>query len=101
MKHNTLHGVLWMSGAVASFMAMAIAVRELQRHMGSFEIVFLRSVVMLAIVLVMLPKAGIAAVFTGRFPVHLARNVIHFVGQVLWVYSIGALALALGRRARK
>ena len=94
MKHNTLHGVLWMSGAVASFMAMAIAVRELQRHMGSFEIVFMRSLVMLAIVLFMLPKAGVSAVFTRRFPEHLARNVIHFVGQVLWVYSIGALALA-------
>ncbi len=94
MKHNTLHGVLWMSGAVASFMAMAIAVRELQRHMGSFEIVFLRSVVMLAIVLAMLPRAGISTVKTGRLPEHLARNVIHFLGQVLWVYSIGALTLA-------
>ena len=83
-----------MSGAVASFMAMAIAVRELQRHMGSFEIVFLRSVVMLAIVLAMLPGAGVSAIFTRRFRVHLARNVIHFVGQVLWVYSIGALTLA-------
>ena len=94
MKHNTLHGVLWMSGAVASFMAMAIAVRELQRHMGSFEIVFLRSVVMLAIVLAMLPRSGISTIKTGRLPEHLARNVIHFLGQVLWVYSIGALALA-------
>jgi drug/metabolite transporter (DMT)-like permease len=94
LKHNTLHGVLWMSGAVASFMAMAIAVRELQRHMGSFEIVFLRSVVMLAIVLAMLPRSGISTIKTRRLPEHLARNVIHFVGQVLWVYSIGALALA-------
>jgi drug/metabolite transporter (DMT)-like permease len=94
LKHNTLHGVLWMSGAVASFMAMAIAVRELQRHMGSFEIVFLRSVVMLAIVLAMLPRSGISTIKTGRLPEHLARNVIHFLGQVLWVYSIGALTLA-------
>jgi drug/metabolite transporter (DMT)-like permease len=89
-----VHGVLWMSGAVASFMAMAIAVRELQRHMGSFEIVFLRSVVMLAIVLAMLPRAGLAAIRTNRFLVHLSRNTIHFLGQVLWVYSIGALTLA-------
>ena len=40
---------MWMLGAVFSFMAMAIAVRELQRHMGSFEIVFLRSVGMLTV----------------------------------------------------
>jgi len=83
-----------MLGAVLSFMAMAIAVRELQRHMGSFEIVFLRSVGMLAITLALLPRAGIASIRTRRLGTHVWRNVIHFVGQVLWVYSIGALALA-------
>jgi drug/metabolite transporter (DMT)-like permease len=83
-----------MLGAVFSFAAMAVAVRELQRHMGSFEIVFLRSLGMLAITLAMLPRAGIATLRTTRFQIHLWRNLIHFLGQVLWVYSIGALALA-------
>jgi drug/metabolite transporter (DMT)-like permease len=83
-----------MGGAVLSFTAMAIAVRELQRHMGSFEIVFMRSIVMLAIVAAMLPRAGLASVFTKRFSLHFWRNMIHFLGQVLWVYSIGALTLA-------
>jgi len=91
---NPLRGALWMLGAVLSFTAMAIAVRELQRHMGSFEIVFLRSLVMLAIVLAMLPRAGMVSVLTRKFSLHLWRNLIHFVGQVLWVYSIGALTLA-------
>ncbi|HEU4352876.1 MAG TPA: DMT family transporter [Burkholderiales bacterium] len=91
---HTLRGVLWMAGAVLSFTAMAVAVRELQRHMGSFEIVFLRSVVMLALVLFMIPRAGTAALRTGRFSLHFWRNTIHFCGQVLWVYSIGALTLA-------
>jgi drug/metabolite transporter (DMT)-like permease len=90
----TLRGVLWMGGAVLSFTAMAIAVRELQRHMGSFEIVFMRSVVMLAIVLAMLPRQGIGSLKTQKLVVHLWRNGIHFLGQVLWVYSIGALTLA-------
>jgi drug/metabolite transporter (DMT)-like permease len=96
MNHLTpsARGVLWMLGAVLSFMAMAIAVRELQRHMGSFEIVFLRSIGMLAITLAMLPRAGMASIRTTRFQLHLWRNLIHFCGQVLWVYSIGALALA-------
>ena len=83
-----------MGGAVLSFTAMAVAVRELQRHIGSFEIVFLRSVVMLAIVLAMVPHAGTAALRTRRFAMHFWRNSIHFCGQVLWVYSIGALTLA-------
>jgi drug/metabolite transporter (DMT)-like permease len=89
-----LRGALWMGGAVLSFTAMAVAARELHRHMGSFEIVFLRSVVMLAIVLALVPRAGIPAIRTRRFALHLWRNAIHFLGQVLWVYSIGALTLA-------
>jgi len=83
-----------MGGAVLSFTAMAIAARELLRHMGTFEIVFLRSIVMLAIVLAMLPRAGLATLRTRRISIHLWRNAIHFLGQVLWVYSIGALTLA-------
>jgi drug/metabolite transporter (DMT)-like permease len=90
----TVRGALWMLGAVFSFAMMAVAVRELQRHMGSFEIVFLRSLGMLAITLAMLPRAGVATIRTTRFQLHLWRNLIHFLGQVLWVYSIGALALA-------
>ena len=90
----SVRGVLWMLGAVLSFAAMAVAVRELQRHMGSFEIVFLRSLGMLALTLAMLPRAGLATIRTSRLPVHLWRNLIHFCGQVLWVYSIGALTLA-------
>src|SRR5574341_1375232 len=91
---DSLRGALWMGGAVLSFMAMAISVRELQRHMGSFEIVLMRSIVMLAIVLAILPRAGLASLRTNRLHVHFWRNLIHFCGQVLWVYSIGALTLA-------
>jgi drug/metabolite transporter (DMT)-like permease len=69
-------------------------VRELQRHFGAFEIVFLRSVVMLSLALIMLPRAGIASLRTRRIHVHFGRNLIHLLGQTLWVYSIGALTLA-------
>jgi drug/metabolite transporter (DMT)-like permease len=79
---------------VLSFTAMAVSVRELQRHMGSFEIVLMRSLVMLAIVLALLPRAGVSVVKTRKFAVHFWRNAIHFLGQVLWVYSLGALTLA-------
>ena len=89
-----MRGALWMCGAVLSFAAMAVAVRELQRHMGSFEILFMRSVVMLAIVCAMLPGAGLAAVRTRRFGTHLSRSLLHIGGQYLWVYAIGMLTLA-------
>jgi drug/metabolite transporter (DMT)-like permease len=83
-----------MLGAVLCFAAMAVAVRELQRHMGSFEIVFLRSVVMLGIALAMVARAGRATLHTRRIGEHASRNLIHLLGQILWVYSIGALTLA-------
>ena len=93
MSHS-VRGALWMGGAVLSFTVMALAVRGLQARMGSFEVVFFRSVVMLAIVLAMMPRAGMVSVLTRKFSLHLWRNLIHFVGQVLWVYSIGVLTLA-------
>jgi len=83
-----------MLGAVLSFAAMAIAVRQLQRHMGSFEIVFLRSLVMLALASAMVTRTGLATLRTRRIGAHFGRNLIHLLGQILWVYSIGALTLA-------
>jgi drug/metabolite transporter (DMT)-like permease len=89
-----LRGALWMGGAVLSFSAMAVAARELLAHMGPFQILFVRSVVMLAIVLVVIAQAENAVTRTARLPLHLLRNVIHFGGQYCWVFAIGALPLA-------
>jgi drug/metabolite transporter (DMT)-like permease len=91
---NTLRGVLWMGGAVLSFSTMAVAARELLAHMGAFQVLFVRSVVMLAIVLVIVAQAKDAVTATRRLPLHAFRNVIHFGGQYCWVFAIGALPLA-------
>jgi drug/metabolite transporter (DMT)-like permease len=91
---RSVRGVLWMLGAVLSFAAMAVAVRELQRHMGSFEIVFLRTVVMLALSIGFVARSGVATLRTQRWHLHLGRDLIHLLGQILWVYSISALTLA-------
>jgi len=92
--NNTLRAVLWMSGAVLSFSTMAIAARELLAHMGAFQILFLRSVVMLALVLVIVAQAKDAVTATRRLPLHALRNLVHFGGQYCWVFAIGALPLA-------
>jgi drug/metabolite transporter (DMT)-like permease len=90
----TLRGVLWMGGAVLSFSAMAVAARELLAHMGPFQILFVRSVIMLAIVLLVVAQADNAVTSTRRLPLHVLRNVVHFAGQYCWVFAIGALPLA-------
>jgi drug/metabolite transporter (DMT)-like permease len=91
---DNARGVLWMAGAVLSFAAMAIGVRELLRAMEPFEVLFIRSVGMLAIVLALLPRAGLAPLATRHFRLHLGRNLFHFGGQWSWIYAIGALPLA-------
>ena len=89
-----LRGALWMGGALLSFSLMAVAVRELARAMGPFEILFLRSAVSLAIMAALVAYFGLRPLRTQRFGLHVVRNLFHFGGQFAWVYAIGLLPLA-------
>lgn len=89
-----VRAALWMGCALLSFVLMAISVRELHHAMGSFEILFLRSIVSLLIMLAILPRYGGRALITQRFGLHVVRNLLHFAGQYAWVFAIGALPLA-------
>jgi drug/metabolite transporter (DMT)-like permease len=91
---SAVRGALWMGGALLSFSLMAIAVRELLGTLGSFEILFLRSLVSLVVMLALLPWSGMRALRTRLIGVHVIRNVFHFGGQYAWVYAIGMLPLA-------
>jgi drug/metabolite transporter (DMT)-like permease len=88
-----VRGALWMVGALVSFSVMAVSVRELLQTMGSFEILFIRSFMSLAILLFLLP-GRLGALRTRHFGLHLLRNVFHFGGQYAWVYAISILPLA-------
>ncbi len=93
-KQNPLRAALWMCGAVLSFSFMAVAVRELLRHMEVFEILFLRTLVTLLLVLAALPRSGLGPLRTRRFSWHFWRAMMHLGGQVCWIYAIAALTLA-------
>jgi drug/metabolite transporter (DMT)-like permease len=92
--HHALRAALWMGGALLSFSIMAIGARELLDTMGTFEILFFRSLVSFLMVVAVLPRYGIAALATRRIALHTIRNVLHFGGQFAWVYAIGVLPLA-------
>jgi drug/metabolite transporter (DMT)-like permease len=83
-----------MSAAVLSFALMAIAVRELLRHMGILEILFWRTGVALALAAAIAWRHGGASIRTRRLPLHAARALVHLGGQFCWMYAIAALALA-------
>ena len=84
-----------MLGAIASFTGMAIAARALLGHMGAFEIVLWRGVVMFFIVLALVPgSGGFPSLRTTRLGLHVKRNAAHFFGQTAWVYGLSVLPLA-------
>jgi drug/metabolite transporter (DMT)-like permease len=83
-----------MLGAVLSFAMMAVAVRELLRHMGALEILALRTLVTLLLVSSTIWRYGFAPLRTRRLPAHATRAVLHVAGQWCWMYAICALTLA-------
>lgn len=91
---NPVRGALWMLGAVLSFALMAVAVRELLRHMDVLQILALRTLVTLLIVCATIPRHGLAPLRTRRLPIHASRAVVHLGGQFCWMYALGALTLA-------
>lgn len=86
---------LWMLGTIAAFTAMAVAGREIQTEMNTFELMMYRSLVGLVIIaLVLRGRIFGAAVKPTRFKEHLRRNVIHFTAQNLWFYGIATIPLS-------
>jgi len=82
-----------MLGAVVSFSAMAVAGRELSVEMNTFELMMYRSAIGLGIVMLFLrtSQKGIEQVKTQHFRLHLARNIVHFIGQNLWFFGIAVI----------
>lgn len=83
-----------MGGAVLSFLAMALAGRELSATLSTFQILCFRSVVGLGVVGLLAWRAGSAVWRTQRSGLHVARNLAHLGGQFGWFFAIAALPLA-------
>jgi drug/metabolite transporter (DMT)-like permease len=91
----TLKATLWMVGTVASFTSMAIAGRQLGGTLDTFEIMFYRSLVGIALVVAIGGWAGtLGQINARRIGLHTTRNVAHFTGQNLWFFAIPLIPLA-------
>ncbi len=82
-----------MTGALASFMAMAVAGRELAGELTTFQILFFRSVVGLVVVALLLQKSGWGQVKSARPGIQFIRNIFHYGGQYGWFYGIAFIPL--------
>jgi len=99
LPSRPLLALAWMLGAIASFVAMAVAGRAIQVEMNTFELMLYRSAIGFVVVCAALAagRTGFAAVRTVHAGLHLRRNLFHFTGQNLWFYAV--LLVPLGQLA--
>ncbi len=95
-RHPALVAAFWMTGALFSFMAMAVSGRELSQELSTFQILFFRSLigVLLIAALVARSRHGWSQLKTQRAGGHLMRNIAHFGGQYGWFYGLAFISLA-------
>ncbi|SJM34178.1 DMT family transporter [Mesorhizobium delmotii] len=86
----------WMALSIASFLTMSVAGRATTAELNVFQVLELRSVIGLFILLpLVMISGGFAAMRTKRPSAHIARNVVHFVGQAAWLYALTLIPLAV------
>ena len=87
--------VFYMTGAIASFVAMAVAGRAVSFQLDTFEIMLFRSFIGFLLVLGFILVRGEGKNISRRhMGVHVVRNLFHFSGQNLWFFALTVIPLA-------
>lgn len=89
-----MQGVLWMLGAQASFIMMAIAGRELSDTMNTFQIMLVRSLTGFFILICIIAVFHRTIPTTNRLKLHIFRNTMHYSAQAGWFFGVSMLPLA-------
>jgi drug/metabolite transporter (DMT)-like permease len=88
--------VLWMTGALLSFSAGALSVRELAKSISVFDIMFFRSasgLLFLVVLAAVWPRLR-QELAPRQMHLHVLRNSVHYGAQICWALSITLLPLA-------
>jgi drug/metabolite transporter (DMT)-like permease len=95
-RGQLLRVVLWMTGALLSFSAMAVSVRVLADTLSVIEILAVRSGLGLLVMaaLTIMRRDLRATIVTRQLRLHVLRNTIHLGAQYLWAMSLLLLPLA-------
>jgi drug/metabolite transporter (DMT)-like permease len=91
---NVVRGSMWAFVAAAFFTGMPISVRYLSASMSTFEIVFFRSLLGMAIMAPFFAWRGWGGLRTHVPWLHFRRSAVNFVGMVLWFYALSVMQLA-------
>lgn len=96
VQARPLLAAAWMTGAVASFSAMALAGRVTYSELSTFELMFYRSAIglMIVVALIMRSARGWGQIRSRHPMLHLQRNIVHFAGQNMWFYAVAVIPFA-------
>lgn len=89
-----VRAAFWMSGALLSFMAMAVSGRELSVELETYHILFFRSVIGVFLIGALIAYKGTHLLKTQHLMRHGLRNIAHYAGQYGWFYGLAYLSLA-------
>ena len=86
--HDLRRVVLWMAGALMSFSALAVAIREMARVITVWEVLALRNLggIIVLGTFALLSRTRIGPPAPLR--IHLLRNIFHFAGQACWAFGV-------------
>ena len=92
----TLRAAIWMIGAILSFSSMAVAGRYVTLELDVFELLFYRSLIGIAILVVIGKSRHLFGQLSfTHFRLHIFRNFSHFIGQFLWYTALTLIPLSL------
>ena len=89
-----VRAAFWMSGALLSFMAMAVSGRELSASFETYHILFYRSVIGVFLIGAIIAWKGTHLLKTEHLMRHGLRNLAHYAGQYGWFYGLAYISLA-------
>jgi drug/metabolite transporter (DMT)-like permease len=94
---NIVRVVLWMTGALLSFSAMAVLVRVLAATLGVMEILALRAGLGLMVLAALAAlRADLRATINAQhLRLHLFRNTVHVGSSYLWAMGLLLIPLAM------
>ena len=89
------HAAAWMAGWLTLMVVIAVAGREATRELSVFQIMFMRSVLGMALLWPLVHAAGgLPAMRTERLGQHALRNGVHYAAQYGWFVALTLIPLA-------
>lgn len=87
-------GLFWMALSMMSFIGMSVGSREMAATMSIRQVLFFRALVGLIVLLLVARSLFPEIRQMQKVPLHIARNVVHFIAQYFWTIGVVLLPLA-------